>query len=160
MLDRSLPGERGPNAQIPAPSLTREKRVWTGAALRCLLQKVPIPQFQTVPLTGVPWGFYTQSNVPESKISVGKTCDFIRWGKDDCEKGGGRKNCGPGRGGLRPINFRDRFLCEARNLEIDSIKTFCTSILRGKSSCLPRGLSIPVSSDLGWADYGTEIKRK
>ena len=66
----------------------------------------------------------------------GKRGAFRRWGRMT-EKEGGRKNHGPSRGGLRPINFGEGSRGEAKNLEIDSLKNIGTYIVHGKSSCVP-----------------------
>lgn len=79
---------------------------------------------------------------------LGKRWAFLRWERMTVEKVG-RRNHRPGGGGLRTVNFREVPIREVKNVEIDSLKTIHTCILRRKSSCIPRGLYIPMSSDLG-----------
>lgn len=146
-----LTRRKGPTCPGPSTKFNREKRVWTAAALRGPLQKVPTPQFQTVPLTGVPWGFYTQSNIPESKISVGEDMWLHKMGKGWLwtwwvVSGQSISGTGP-----------------SVQLEIWKwipLKFSVPAFSVGSLHVSPKGLYIPVSSDLGWVDYGTEIKRK
>lgn len=79
---------------------------------------------------------------------LGKRRAFLRWERMTVEKVG-RRNHRLGGGGLRIVNFRDVPICEVKNVEMDSLKTIHTCILRRKSSCIPRGLYVPMLSDLG-----------
>lgn len=140
---------KGPNCPVPNTKFKQGKEsVETGSPAA-----VPWSEDSRTPISNSSFvwcllRFLYPEQSTRVRTVLGKRCAFLRWERMTVEKVG-RRNHQLGGGGLRIVNFREVPICEVKNVEIDSFKTIHTCILHRKSSCIPRGLYIPMLSDLG-----------